>query len=425
MMNPLGTTKKCPACGDEFRGFIQGSIGAVCPTCRRDFGINTDKDAQELIAIFDDLPKEGRDQAIQLAKASRKQKSGREQAALPAPKVDPLKVAEAVRTMTTYGLTTPLPEQLPTQTNYVVAKNGLFEVRENAIARILFQPKEILGLTEELTTGVTLRIPMIPYEMLTQTVAFFRAVCAEAKGSSEAIVRIWWNQQEKAYEIRVPDGDQQVSGGSVRHFDTYDLDDARDAEGRSIRIHVMDIHSHGSSMNAFWSGVDDSDERKAPEGRMFGVIGKVLQPLPEWKWRMRTREGFIDLNVADIFDMKSVPIVPFTVSMDVILRVASTPDAVKDGMLTLKCPVNPFEGGTFPQEWMEHVKMGWQGGAGRQWGFRGRHGGGMDGVDLGSRSMSQYIYIKDKSGRLEEFEYDGTVTKSTGHYLELGKIIVH
>ena len=38
---------------------------------------------------------------------------------------------------------------------------------------------------------------------------------------------------------------------------------------------------------------------------MFGVIGKVDQAIPDWKWRMRTREGFIDLQVADVFALEN------------------------------------------------------------------------------------------------------------------------
>ncbi len=421
----LGTTTTCPACDMEFRAYTKSVYTSICPICRNDFGIRTPDDAQALIDMLDKMPRDDRAQMRAATKAGGKcilpLQGG--QRVLPAPKPDPARVAAGIRSLTAYGLTTPLPESMPQLTSYVIAKNGLFEVRDTSIARICLpfwpadskeKPRDVLGLTDELHAGVQLKIPLIPYDFLTQTVAFFRNVCDEAKGSSEAIVRIWWNIPEARYEIRVPEGDQQVSGGSVRHNDDFNLDDMRDAEGRSIWLHVADIHSHGSSMAAFWSSTDDCDERKAPEGRMFGVLGKVAQPMPDWKWRMRTREGFIELNVVDVFDLANVPVVPFTVTMENILRVAAQPDAVKDGWLSLKCPVDPFKDAIFPQAWMQQVRL--SSGYGHQAPFRGGCG-----RVSGERLVGQYIYVKDSKGRLEEFEYDGSVSKPTGHYLELGK----
>lgn len=432
-----GTVRKCPACGEDFRGYMNDAYGKICPTCRNDFGINDAKDAQTLIDALDTLPEEGRKQAAQIARNSRK--TGRSRSAevrvLPAPKIDKTAVAAAIRSQTSYGLTTPLPEHMEHPTSYVIAKNGLFEIRDTDIARITLsmvsidggdgkatlKHREVVGLEDEMHEGVELKLPRIPYDMLCQTVAFFRGVCGEAKGSSEAIVRIWWNVAEKRYEIRVPEGDQRVSGASVHHVDNFDLGGERDEHGVPKYLLVMDIHSHGSTMDAFWSGVDDGDERKAPEGRMFGVIGRVMQPMPTWRWRMRTREGFISLGITEVFSFENVEAVPFVVKMDVILSVASAPEACKDGQLSLRCPVDPFKDAVFPKEWLNQVKTsgGWSGGTGHHGGFRGRVAdGNVGGRNDGLRRM--FIYIRSKTNRLEEFEVSDGTMKATGKYVEVG-----
>lgn len=438
LLNALGSERKCPSCGELFRGFTSGATGKFCFPCRGDFGLITDKDAEELMVALDAVPQAGRTEMRQMAKNKRSR--GYRVTHVPAPKADPAVVACAIRAMTDYGLTVPLPERINNPTAYAIAKNGLFEVRDTDIARIILPvaaaPKDgtnhraVSGLTEELQAGVTLRLPKIPFEMLAQTVAFFRGVCKEAKGSSEAIVRIWWDATERRYEIRVPEGEQQVSGASVRHFDNFNLDDERDENGVPRYIMVMDIHSHGSTMTAFWSGVDDGDERRCSEGRMFGVIGKCTQPIPEWKWRMRAREGFIEMNVADIFETRELAAIPFTVTMDVMLRAMSHTDGSKDGQVRLLCPVDPFIDVTFPDAWMTQVQHAGRGSSShhgqdfRVHGSVARHGSHGDGTRLST--AGHFIYIRNGDGKLEEFEIDPVAgMRTTGKFLDTSTMKVH
>lgn len=414
--NPIGTERICPGCNDTHRVFHESPLTSFCPQCRNDFSLQNNNDAEMLLGMLDSVPSD------HLGEVRNNAKSGkRGMTVLPAsasssapekPKIDPQVVANAVRMMTGYGITTPLPANLDHPTNYVIAKNGLFEVRDTDIARIIFQPKEVVGLMHELKPGIELKLPRLPYDILTQTVAFFRQVCIREKGSCEAFLRVWWNLAEKKYEVIVPE--QRVSGGSVQHTDTTDRDVERDAQGQLKRLLVMDIHSHGSSMNAFWSGIDDADERKAPEGRMFGVIGKVAQPMPDWRWRMRTREGFVDLNVADVFDFtggESMRI-PFTVSLETVMRQAAQGGA-QDGKIQLSCPVDPFAEATMPAEWMEQVKSGWSGGSSSAY---GRGSGGASTMF----PEKQFIYIRQAAtGKLEEFEVDATSIRATGKSVDL------
>lgn len=403
---PQGVKSTCVCCGDDYTRFGDSAYNQFCWECRRDFNLNNDLEAKQLLDSWGLL-----DEAERKAlKAEAKRTPGftvSVPATPPAPKVDPEKIAAITRAMTSYGQTTPLPEHLPQLTNYVIAKNGLFEVRETETARILFQPTTVVGLTDELKAGIQLKLPKLPFTIVQQIVAFFRKV--SEKSSCEAFVRVWWNCAEKQYEIRVPD--QKVGGASVDHTDDFDRDGERDADGNLKYLLIMDVHSHGSSMTAFWSSTDDNDERKAPEGRMFGVIGKVDQPLPEWKWRMRTREGFIDLNIADLFECGAQEI-PFTVTLDLVMR---SQNGSADGRVNLSCPVDPFQSTTFPSEWLERVSN-----------FTPARG--MARVRSGGKATSgetdagkQYIYIQTQPHRLEEFACDDRGMVSTGKFLELKK----
>ena len=157
---------------------------------------------------------------------------------------------------------------------------------------------------------------------------------------------------------------------------------------------------------------------------MFGVIGKVSQPLPEWRWRMRTREGFIDLKVTDVFEIRAEDTIPFTVSWDVIMEATTAKEGLSpDGRIRLLCPVDPFKDTTCPPEWHEKVKNTWGGGrigmGSGHWGGRG----GSQGDNQG-HALPLYIYVLNpKENVLEEFLVDGNspsvLPKPTGKRVTL------
>src|SRR3990167_1759397 len=388
------TDTACPCCNQPFRSYIQGVFGKICSDCKQNFGIRNSVEAQEMLdALEGDSAEEFKAMAKQGRAAPRCVVQGAFERTPHRPPMDPARVADLARLATDYGVLGPLPDSLPKPTTYAIAKNGLFEVRDNDVARIVIQPKDVVGLTESLTPGMTLHVPKVPYEMLKQTVAFFSEVCTRQKGSSEALVQIWWNRASREYRVHVPE--QSVSGGGVDHRSEFDKENERDAEGASIWLHVMDIHSHGSSMSGFWSGTDDADEKKAPEGRMFGVIGKVAQAMPDWRWRMRTREGFIDLRLTDVFDVSVDTDVPFTVPWRVLLDASMEKDGISaDGRVKLLCPVDPFKDATCPPAWHEQVKA-------RSW-----SGGSYFTGTPHHNTVPMYIFIETKDNLLEEFLVD-------------------
>lgn len=428
MVDHMFVDYKCPGCNTSYKKPSGDHFFALCYECRQDFGCTTIAQVLETVAFLEQVPEANRAQMGEVMKHKRRQTlyegSHHRGSQQQAPKLDPERVAAGVRALTEYGLTTPVTDY-PQTANYVWASNGGFEVRHTDLADItLKNPTAVQGLTTPLTEGVRLNIPKVPFEMLRQTVAFFRGVVAKFS-NGEAIVRIWWNVQERRHEIRVPEGGQRVSGASVHHNDNFDLADARDTEGRSLYLHMMDIHSH-NSMSGFWSGVDDNDERKAPEGRMFGVLGKVKDLIPDWKWRMRTREGFIELQVGDLFEIP-VQELTFQVKTSLVATLFNVP--VK---ADLKCTVDPFEDATCPDEWYATVNNGrQQGHSGGGWqgaGFRNNNNGRMtvirtSGTHKPKSHMPMYIFIL-VGEHLEEFEVDGESMTTTGIKYKVSKGLV-
>lgn len=305
----------------------------MCQMCLQAFGIETMEDMEEIIQMFD------------------QQHNGNGHApAKPASKVDPAKVAEGIRSQCDYTvlpLTGNIVPRAPI--TYACAKNGLFEIRHSDVATVTVRPKEVLGVTQELQEGVKLNLPKIPFLMLQQTIAFFRGVEQKFGGSNEAIVQIWWDREKQEYHMHIPE--QQVSGGSVRHESEFDKDNS----GKFI--HYADIHSHTSRMSAFWSGVDNADEKKVCGERVFGVIGMINQPVPDWKWRLGTRGGFIDLNITDVVEVPQTDM-PFRVKGEELFKLLNgAAETFAGGRVRLWCDVPaPDWNVSVPAEWYTKVR---------------------------------------------------------------------
>lgn len=417
----------CPACAESYSRVTGDKLTQLCYMCRSDFGCSTIAQVEEILEWIKDIKPEER-VLLTMGRNARHHHRGhggwngdfKPVGTVPTrPVVDKDKVAAGIRLMTAYGLTMPLAEPLSMPTNYVLAQNGLFEVRHSDVADIYLHLSpantEVLGIVGKLASGVQLNVPKVPFVMLAQTVAFFRGVMKRFN-NAEAIVRIWWNTVDNRYEIRVPDGGQRVSGARVDHNDDFDLNGERDAAGHIKYLHVMDIHSH-NNMGGFWSGTDDADERKAPEGRMFGVLGKANQTIPDWKWRMRSREGFIDLTVRDIFEIPELKI-DFTAAMSLSeLMIAPTITA------NMTCGHDPFADAECPEEWYKTVNQptsvvhtGFQGMRGK---WHDRHMGASErGTGSTTVIMPTYIFVEmEASGGgkfLEELEVMDGKTKPTG-----------
>lgn len=414
-----GIDLDCVVCDHHYTTFCDDEFGRFCIGCRSALRISTQREGKEVLELVLKLDKDKRKEFVEEYRKTARVPASTAlvSASAPAPKIDQAKVREAMRMMIEYGrrideITSDRPLAQPT--TYVIAENGLFEVHSTDIGQIVTPATAVKGLEGKLAAGLNLNIPKVPYEILRQTVAFFRETCAKQKGSSEAYLQIWWNTVKEEYKVFVPE--QRVSGASVNHEGGFPEGDDRTEEGAAIWLHVMDIHSHGSGMSAFWSGTDDADEKKAPAGRLFGVIGNVLNPLPSWKWRVRTRDGFMDLKVPDIFAVDVETNVPFNVSWRTLLQAAAEKDGVTEqGGIRLVCSVDPFKTATCPEEW--HTKVNGRsshqssGGSSEAW--WNRSGRAHSGV------MPLYIYIKNQTELVEYEVLEHGGTKATGKRLSL------
>lgn len=396
----VGEQHTCHLCKGVFWTALTNALGDFCFSCKQEWKIDNLTDAEEITlmmatGVILDPPGGKEEKVVHGSFSSQRALS------MAKVKVDDVAVAEGIRQMVDYR-TLPI-DQFEKAITYVTAKNGLFEVRHSDLCTIVTRPKEVLGMTQDMKEGMTLNLPKLPFDFLIQTISFFRGVCTKQQGSSEAMVQIWWDREDKVYLINVPD--QRVGGASVHHTSTFD----RENSGRYY--HVMDIHSHGASMSAFWSGTDDADEKKITSARLFGVIGKVQQPIPEWKFRLSNAGTFTDLSMVEVFEVPSTSF-NFSVSSDILFRQLDVKDAVKDGRVLLTCPVDPFVSVEIPEEWYTHVQGHSHRGHGGYRGEYGGHSGHSGPAPWHNQHMKGFLFV---SG--EEYEYEDGTLKKTGHKL--------
>ena len=128
---------------------------------------------------------------------------------------------------------------------YLVTKDGLFQVKQNAFFRSCTKV-EGLGWLQEEEEWAELRLPPLPATLLAEAVAFFREVFEKHK--AEAVILIYYHLRDERYELKVPK--QKVAGGHCE----YEI-----GPTPSGYLRVGTIHSHASA-EAFHSELDDLDE---------------------------------------------------------------------------------------------------------------------------------------------------------------------
>ncbi len=125
----------------------------------------------------------------------------------------------------------------------------------------------------------------IPYGILMDVVAFFKR-----NPRKEAAVQIFFNMETEKYEIYYPE--QQVTSASVVFTRSHDME--------NDKVLVMDIHSHGI-MNAFFSSIDDNDEKGT---RLFMVFGNLDKKEITHKLRAGIAGNYKMLKLSDVFEME-------------------------------------------------------------------------------------------------------------------------
>lgn len=170
-----------------------------------------------------------------------------------------------------------------------VRKNqGFFIVtgRDGSVYRIEQMPYGCFDCRED-GSDVDFRMTekKIPYGILMDVVAFFKR-----NPRKEAAVQIFYNLETEKYEIYYPE--QQVTSASVVFTRNHDME--------NDKVLVMDIHSHGS-MNAFFSSIDDNDEKGT---RLFMVFGNLDKKEITHKLRAGIAGNYKMLKLSDVFEME-------------------------------------------------------------------------------------------------------------------------
>ncbi len=146
----------------------------------------------------------------------------------------------------------------PATIYYIVASNGLFQVRKTPFYRVVTRtPGPIPGLLPE-KERLRLRCPRLPTALLEQVLAFFAEVQRVHRG--EAIVILFYDHSSKRFRVGVPP--QSVPGyyGSDGRWQSLYKLEYGSVERPEGFLRLGTIHSH-ADLPAYSSAVDCEDER--------------------------------------------------------------------------------------------------------------------------------------------------------------------
>lgn len=178
---------------------------------------------------------------------------------------------------------------------YIMGEDGLvYEMRSTDVGDFFVQAKKVTGAAK-VKEGFSLNVPKLPFRLLLQAVSFFRDVCTEFN-NDEAMLQYWFDKETKEF---FADCVQQTTNKvHVTYLRNKELEEDPN------KVLVMDIHSH-NTMDAFFSGTDDASEQ---ETRTYGVIGRLDQEIPAFKFRISVEGTFKEIAVNQIFEMPKVKI---------------------------------------------------------------------------------------------------------------------
>ena len=172
----------------------------------------------------------------------------------------------------------------------IPARDGrIYELRKMEQGEFIAPKNNVVDFSE-IRAGFAPALPKIPAQLMGQIIAFFRAFMTENE-ENEALALIYWDKAEKRFFAYVPK--QSVCKEEVEanlHDCPYD-DEER-------YICYADIHSH-NSMDAFFSGKDDRDERSVG---LYFVLGELAHFYPTLKARIFCGDSFVPINPAEVIE---------------------------------------------------------------------------------------------------------------------------
>ena len=160
--------------------------------------------------------------------------------------------------------------------DYVLGAGGLYVQSKSAdlTARLLIAPADVRGLAP-VSEKLELVHGPIPAHVLELGLAWMLA----APGT-ERFFAVRWDGN--AYRLVVPP--QEGTGSSLSYQPPSGV--------------IAEFHSHGSH-RAFFSATDDRDEQGF---RVYGVVGRLHDPLPELTLRVGIYGNFAPLRWSQVFD---------------------------------------------------------------------------------------------------------------------------
>ena len=164
--------------------------------------------------------------------------------------------------------------------DYVLGQGGLYVQAEgpDLTARLMIAPAEVRGLAQ-VERKVELRHGPLPAELLERGVDWFLE-----EPSHERLFAVRWEGGQ--YRMAFPN--QEGRRTSL----TY-----TPVEGA-----VAEFHSHGR-LGAFFSAIDDQDEQGF---RIYGVVGKLGEPVPQIDLRIGVYGYFGQLDLGEVFGAAAV-----------------------------------------------------------------------------------------------------------------------
>lgn len=170
----------------------------------------------------------------------------------------------------------------------VPARDGkVYEIRNTEIGKFITPTSGDLMLSE-VKPGFMSGLPLIPSELMIKIFAFFRHFVSE-DCENEALLNIYWDKEEKQFVAYAPEQTATKISVDTKIDERFNTD---------RYIHYMDIHSH-NTMNAFFSSVDDKDEKAT---RLYSVIGRLDKHNPQIRTRISNGGKFMNIDPALVFE---------------------------------------------------------------------------------------------------------------------------
>ncbi|NSW84464.1 MAG: Mov34/MPN/PAD-1 family protein [Syntrophothermus sp.] len=170
--------------------------------------------------------------------------------------------------------------------NILMGRDGLYEVRKTELGTFSVKTDHVYDL-DEVDEGFCPSLPRIPFAVLSEVLAFFRAY-AETEEPSEVLAEIYWDRENLKYFAWVPE--QVVTSTEIN---------ARiDREMSERHLLVVECHSH-NNMPAKFSQTDDENQQATG---LYLVVGKLNKYFPELKLRMSCGGKYKEIPLETMFE---------------------------------------------------------------------------------------------------------------------------